>query len=152
VIDQPPVGVERLEDRVEHVPEVRDRLGTRRQPRRRLAVLAQVRPQPRQRPPGARHRDQLRRLERRRLADPRDRRRDVRDPAERQRRVARRQRPRLGDLRRAIPRLVERGEQLRRADVRRAAPGRAAPRPVVDQRRPAEIVERLRRDHDGRNA
>ena len=89
MIDELAVGVERLEDRVEHVAEIRDRRAARRQPRRDLGVLAQVRAQPRERPPRRRDRDQLGGVERGRLAHALDRARDVGDPAERQRRVAR---------------------------------------------------------------
>ncbi len=42
VIDEPPVLVERLEDRMEDVTEIRDRLTADGKPRRDVIVLAQV--------------------------------------------------------------------------------------------------------------
>jgi hypothetical protein len=96
--------------------------------------------QPSKRAARGRDGDEVRSLERCCLAHARDRIGDVADVAERHGCIARRETSGLGDLRCALASLVRPHEQLKRAHVRLAALRGAALRPVVDQRRPAEVL------------
>ena len=148
VIDEAAVRIECVEDRMEHVAEIRELRAVRREPRRVGGVSAQVDAQPLERPAGRRDRDELCRLECGRLPHAIDRARDIGDVGERQALVERRERARFGDLGRARPSRVDRGQQDLAAHGGFTAPRGAALRPVVDQGRPAEVVESPLPDHE----
>ena len=118
VIDELAVGVERIEDRVEHMAEVGESLGIRARAGRDGRVLAQVGAQLRERPAGRRDGDELGGVERRGLLDAIDRAGDLDDATERQREVARCERASFTDLR---------GRSRARHRSSRAIPHRARP-------------------------
>ncbi len=134
---------------MEYVTEIRDRRGAHGQLRRDRSVLAQVCAHARQRTARRRDRDELGGLERRRFPHAIDRARDIHDAAQRQPQIARCEQACFGDLGGPRTRVIDRVEDHAGVCPHEtlAAPRGATLRPVVDERRPSQVIEGPLPDH-----